>query len=86
LERYESWGIKNLAVCMAKTQASLSDDPALLARPKGFVVKIREIRLSRGAGFFIPIAGRMMTMPGLPKVPAANSIDIDKGGKTVGLF
>ena len=86
LERYENWGIKNLVVCMAKTQASLSDDPQLLARPRGFKVKIREVRLSRGAGFFIPIAGSMMTMPGLPKIPAANNIDIDKGGKTVGLF
>ena len=86
LKRYESWGIKNLAVCIAKTQASLSDDSQLLARPKGFKVKIREVRLSQGAGFFIPIAGNMMTMPGLPKVPAAENIDIDEDGKTVGLF
>jgi len=86
LERYEKWEVKNLLVCMAKTQASLSDDPKLLGKPKGFIVKIREVRLSRGAGFFIPIAGSMMTMPGLPKMPAANSIDIDNKGKTVGLF
>jgi len=86
LERFASWGIKNLPVCMAKTQASLSDDPTLLGRPQGFKVKIREVRLSAGAGFFVALAGQMMTMPGLPKVPAAESIDIDKQGKTVGLF
>ena len=86
LKRYESWGIKNLAVCIAKTQASLSDDSQLLARPKGFKVKIREVRLSQGAGFFIPIAGNMMTMPGLPKVPAAEGIGVDENEKTIGLF
>jgi len=86
LARFESWGIKNLPVCMAKTQASLSDDPTLLGRPQGFKVKIREVRLSAGAGFFVALAGQMMTMPGLPKVPAAESIDIDNQGKTVGLF
>lgn len=86
LARYESWGIKNVPVCMAKTQASLSDNPALLGRPKGFTVKIREVRLSAGAGFVVPIAGSMMTMPGLPKVPAAVEIGLDKDGRTKGLF
>ena len=86
LERYENWGIKNLPICMAKTQASLSDNPKLLGKPEDFKVRIREVRLSAGAGFFIPIAGSIMTMPGLPKVPAANSIDIDSKGKTMGLF
>ena len=86
LAKYERWEVKNLPVCMAKTQASLSDNPKLLGRPKGFKVKIREVRLSMGVGFFIPIAGNMMTMPGLPKVPAAEGIGIDNKGKTVGLF
>ena len=86
LKKFEGWGTKNLLVCMAKTQSSLSDDPSLLGRPKEFKVKIREVRLSAGAGFFIPIAGEVMTMPGLPKVPAANNIDVDKTGKTKGLF
>ncbi len=85
VKKFEKWGVKNLPVCIAKTQYSLSDDPTLLARPNKFVVKIREIRLSHGAGFFV-IAGAIMTMPGLPKVPAANSIDIDENGLTVGLF
>lgn len=86
LEKFEGWGIKNLPVCMAKTQYSLSDNPALLGRPKNFKVKIREIRLSHGAGFFVVIAGEIMTMPGLPKHPAAEIIDIDEEGKTIGLF
>jgi len=86
LERFKQWGIKNLPVCMAKTQASLSDDPSLLGRPKDFEVTVRELRLSHGAGFFIPIAGKMMTMPGLPSQPSAEEIDIDEKGKTVGLF
>lgn len=86
LEKFESWGIKNLPVCMAKTQYSLSDNASLLGRPKGFKIKVREIRLSHGAGFFVVIAGEIMTMPGLPKHPAAEIIDIDEEGKTIGLF
>lgn len=85
-ERYKNWGISNLPVCMAKTQASLSDDSALLGRPRGFKVKIKRLRLSAGAGFFVAIAGQIMTMPGLPKVPAAEGIDIDDKGRTIGLF
>ena len=71
---------------MAKTQASISDNPKLLGRPEGFKVKVREIRLSAGAGFFVVIAGDIMTMPGLPKQPASDNIDIDDQGKIVGLF
>jgi formate--tetrahydrofolate ligase len=71
---------------MAKTQYSLSDDPKLLGRPEGFTVSIREVYVSAGAGFVVAIAGSIMTMPGLPKVPAAERIDIDENGMTVGLF
>lgn len=86
LKRYREWGIKNLPVCMAKTQYSLSDNPKLLGRPKNFKIKVTEVRLSNGAGFFVPICGGIMTMPGLPKVPAAEGIDIDEKGKITGLF
>jgi formate--tetrahydrofolate ligase len=77
---------QNLLVCMAKTQLSLSDDPKKLGRPREFTVTIREIKVSNGAGFIVPIAGDIMTMPGLPKVPAAENIDITKDGDIVGLF
>ena len=70
---------------MAKTQYSLSDNPKLLARPKGFTVTIRELKPSIGAGFIVALAGDIMTMPGLPKVPAANNMDV-VDGKIVGLF
>lgn len=73
-------------VCMAKTQSSLSDDPKLVGRPTGFTMTVREIRFSTGSEFIIPILGNMMTMPGLPKVPAANNIDIDENGIITGLF
>ena len=86
LQRFAKWEVKDLPICMAKTQASISDDPSLLGRPSGFKVTVREVRLSAGAGFFVVIAGSMMTMPGLPKKPSAELIDIDKDGKTVGLF
>ena len=86
LKRFQSWGIANLPVCVAKTQASLSDNPKLLGRPNNFKVTVQEIKLSQGAGFFVIIAGSVMRMPGLPKVPASEKIDIDKNGKTVGLF
>ena len=74
-----------MPICMAKTQYSLSDNPKLLARPKGFTVTIRELRPSVGAGFIVALSGDIMTMPGLPKVPAANNMDV-VDGKTVGLF
>lgn len=79
-------GLEHLNVCVAKTQSSISDDPKKLGDPKGFVLKIREIRLSVGAGFAVAIAGPIMTMPGLSKDPAAYHIDIDKQGKISGLF
>lgn len=86
IKRFEKWHITGLPICMAKTQASISDNPKLLGRPEGFKVKVREIRLSAGAGFFVVIAGDIMTMPGLPKQPASDNIDIDDQGKIVGLF
>jgi len=71
---------------MAKTQSSLSDDAKKLGRPRGFTVTIRDAKLSAGAGFVVAYAGDIMTMPGLPKKPAAESIDIDDDGNVVGLF
>jgi formate--tetrahydrofolate ligase len=71
---------------MAKTQSSLSDDPNKKGRPEGFTLTVREVRLSAGAGFIIPITGSIMTMPGLPKRPAACGIDIDDQGRVSGLF
>ena len=76
----------NLLICMAKTQASLSDDPTKKGRPTGFTVNVREVRLSAGAGFIVPITGTIMTMPGLPKRPSACSIDVDETGRVSGLF
>jgi len=76
----------NLLICMAKTQASLSDDPTKKGRPTGFIVNVREVRLSAGAGFIVPITGTIMTMPGLPKRPSACSIDVDETGRVSGLF
>ncbi len=79
-------GFDKMPVCMAKTQYSLSDDPALLGKPEGFTVTVREVRVSAGAGFVVALTGDVMTMPGLPKVPAANKMDIDNEGTIVGLF
>ncbi|WP_010530779.1 formate--tetrahydrofolate ligase [Lentibacillus jeotgali] len=83
---YEQQGWGKLPVCMAKTQYSLSDDPALLGRPKNFTVVIRELRPSIGAGFIVVLTGNMMTMPGLPAKPAALNMDVDQNGKVTGLF
>lgn len=82
----ERIGVDKLPICMAKTQYSLSDDPTLLGRPEGFEITIKEIRVSNGAGFIVVLTGDIMTMPGLPKVPAANKMNIDKNGKIVGMF
>lgn len=86
LEDINRLNLNELNVCIAKTQASISDDPKRLGDPKGFILKIREIRLSTGAGFAVAIAGPIMTMPGLSKDPAAYHIDVDKQGKISGLF
>jgi formate--tetrahydrofolate ligase len=86
IELYTKQGFDKLPICMAKTHLSLSHDPSLKNRPRGFKVPIRDIRASVGAGFLYPLLGEMRTMPGLPKVPAGTKIDIDKDGKIVGLF
>lgn len=86
IARLENLGLDKLPVCIAKTQYSLSDDPTLLGRPTGFNVTIKEVRVSAGAGFIVALAGDIMTMPGLPKVPSAEKIDIDDNGNIVGLF
>ena len=86
IEKYEELGYGNLPICMAKTQYSLTDDQTRLGRPTGFRITIREVRLSAGAGFLVAITGAIMTMPGLPKVPAAVRMDIDSQGKISGLF
>ena len=86
IRKLEELGYGNLPVCMAKNQYSLSDDPKKLGRPTGFTVNIRETYVSAGAGFVVAITGTMMTMPGLPKVPAAEGIDVDEDGRIVGLF
>lgn len=86
LDRIDQLGFGNLPVCIAKTQKSLSDDPLKRGRPQGFTVKIREVELSSGAGFIVPIAGTIMRMPGLPATPSAEKIDIDHEGRITGLF
>ena len=86
LERIEKLGFGNLPICMAKNQYSLSDDATKLGRPEGFHVHIREVYVSAGAGFVVAITGTIMTMPGLPKKPAADNIDVDNDGKIIGLF
>jgi len=77
---------KKYPVCMAKTQYSLSDDPTKLGRPSDFKITVREVKLSAGAGFIVVLTGAIMTMPGLPKAPAANVIDVDDEGRITGLF
>ncbi len=86
LATYEGLGFGNLPICMAKTQYSLSHDPALKGRPRGFRIPIREVQLRAGAGFITPLAGDMRTMPGLPSHPAGEKIDIDADGNIQGLF
>ena len=86
LDTLEKLGFGNLPVCMAKTQYSLSDNPELLGRPKSFEINVREVYVSAGAGFVVVLTGSVMTMPGLPKTPAAFNIDINEAGKIIGLF
>lgn len=86
LRRIEQLGLGHLAICMAKTQKSISDRPELLGRPRGFEITVREIEIAAGAGFLIPILGDMMRMPGLPEIPSAEAMDIDAEGNISGLF
>ena len=86
IEKLTSLGFGNMPVCMAKTQYSFSDDPTKLGAPEGFTVTVRNIKVSAGAGFIVALTGDIMTMPGLPKVPAAEKIDVDENGKISGLF
>lgn len=86
LAQIDKLGFNHFPVCIAKTQYSLSDDPKVLGRPEGFEVTVKEIRISAGAGFIVVLLGDVMTMPGLPKKPAALNIDIDEDGNIIGLF
>ena len=86
LKKIYDLGLQDLAICMAKTQKSLSDNPDLLGRPKDFIVTVREIEIAAGAGFLIPITGEIMRMPGLPEIPSSEAIDIDDNGEIEGLF
>ena len=86
LDKITSWGYGNLPVCMAKTQYSFSHDASKLGAPSGFTLPIREFRLNSGAGFIVAILGNMMTMPGLPKRPAAIDMDMDDDGHQTGIF
>ena len=82
----EKLGFGNLPVCIAKTQYSFSDNSKLLGAPKDFEVTIKNVKVSAGAGFIVVFTGNILTMPGLPKVPAAEGIDVDGSGKIIGLF
>ena len=86
IKELEKFGLDKLPICMAKTQYSLSDNPLLLGRPSGFDITVKEVKVSNGAGFIVVLTGDVMTMPGLPKVPAANKMDILENGEIVGLF
>lgn len=86
IKRLEEFGLDKYPICMAKTQYSLSDNPELLGRPTGFDITVKEVRISAGAGFIVALTGDIMTMPGLPKVPSAEKIDIDEKGIITGLF
>jgi formate--tetrahydrofolate ligase len=86
LKVFEESGYGKLPICIAKTQYSFSTNPTLRGAPKGFTVPVREVRLSAGAGFIVVVTGAIMTMPGLPRVPSANSIMLDENGLIQGLF
>ena len=86
LRQLEEQGFGGLPVCMAKTQYSFSDDPKLLGAPEGFRITVRDLRVSAGAGFVVALTGDIMTMPGLPRVPAAEKIDVTPDGRITGLF
>ena len=86
LKQIIEWGYGELPVCMAKTQYSFSHDPSLYGAPDGFTLPIREFRLNAGAGFVVAVCGSMMTMPGLPRRPAAADMDMDEDGNLTGVF
>ena len=86
LKKLEEAGYSNVPICVAKTQYSLTDDPTRLGAPSGFVVTVRNLKISAGAGFIVALTGEISTMPGLPKHPAAMDIDVDENGKITGLF
>jgi formate--tetrahydrofolate ligase len=86
IEKFNEQGWNHLPICMAKTQMSLSDDPKIMGRPKGFTITVRELRPSLGAGFIVALTGKVLTMPGLPKHPSALDMDIDEKGVIKGLF
>jgi formate--tetrahydrofolate ligase len=86
IQSIEKFGMGNLPVCMAKTQFSLTDTQSILGRPRGFKITVREVKPSAGAGFLVVFTGDIMTMPGLPKRPAAENIGLDKHGRIYGLF
>jgi len=86
IKQIEKLGLDKVPVCMAKTQYSFSDDALLLGAPRGWRLTVRDIKLSAGAGFIVVFTGEIMTMPGLPAVPAAEKIDVDSAGKISGLF
>lgn len=86
IEEFKQHGWDKLPVCMAKTQMSLSDDPKVMGRPEDFVITVRELRPSLGAGFVVALTGSILTMPGLPKHPSALDMDIDENNRITGLF
>ena len=86
IKQLEDWGLDKLPVCIAKTQYSLSDNPALLGAPKDFNITVQDVRIANGAGFIVCQTSNIMVMPGLPKKPAALNMDIDEDGKITGLF
>jgi formate--tetrahydrofolate ligase len=86
IQELQDQGFGHFPVCMAKTQSSFSTDPNAKGAPTGFTVPVREVRVSAGAGFIVVITGEIMTMPGLPRVPAANSIHLNEKGQVEGLF
>ena len=86
LKLCERHGLDNLPICVAKTQYSFSDESSLLGRPAGFKITVRNIRFSAGAGFLVPMTGKITTMPGLPETPMSNFIDVDKSGNIKGLY
>ena len=86
IQELEKFGLDKKPICVAKTQYSLSDNAQLLGRPEGFEVTVKEVKVSNGAGFIVALTGDIMTMPGLPKVPAAENMDITENGEILGLF